>query len=376
VKHIKTVLILCLVSLMLFGCASNSAPEANAQTEAPEANTQTEAPEAADPSPSAVATEPEPTGTPLPPESDEEILPVSEFNAEKKTLYVTGSGSFDQTLVPEEIKDAKFLDVQSELFRLSVYLPILNVSADTLPAYVPSYIDRTDKSFRFIRSYLMENAPDLYPKEIAEKPIELRIRVDGEMRFEIKADHVLLRLNTKHWIRDEMYILALMNPSYIGWKHLGYAYCFGCCIDPYSELPQTLKITEKSPYYELCKNAGVDFEHLTEKDFRTIFDASSRICIDRGLSKWGSIDESEPLSTNAVYNAVGSYHPSETREQDELFTVFSASSFIARLTELYGFEAVTAFCFGQKTFEEAFGTDFDTAFNEWKNRLIETYPMN
>lgn len=353
-KHIKTVLILCLAALMLFGCASNSVPEA------------------ADPSLPAAEAEPEPTETPVSPEPEENVPPVSEFNAEKKTLYVTGSGSFDQTLVPEEIKDAEYLDVQSKLFHLSVYLPILNVSADTLPAY----IDRTDKSFRFIRSYLMENAQDLYPKEIAEKPIELRIRVDGEMRFEIGTDRVLLRLNTKHWIRDEMYIFALMNPPYIGWKHLGYAYCFGCCIDPYSELPHTLKLTEKSPYYELCKNAGVDFEHLTEKDLRTIFDAASRICVDRGLSKWGSMDESEPLSTNAVYNAVDSYHPSETREQDELFSVFSASSFVARLTELYGFEAVTAFCFGQKTFEEAFGTDFDTAFNEWQSRLIETYPMD
>ena len=36
-KHIKTVLILCLAALMLFGCASNHAPEANAQTEVPEA---------------------------------------------------------------------------------------------------------------------------------------------------------------------------------------------------------------------------------------------------------------------------------------------------------------------------------------------------
>ena len=117
---------------MLFGCASNSAPEANAQTEAPEANTQTEAPEAADPSPSAAATEPEPTEAPVPPEPEEDVPPVSEFNAEKKTLYVTGSGSFDQTLVPEEIKGAEYLDVQSKLFHLSVYLPILNVSADTL----------------------------------------------------------------------------------------------------------------------------------------------------------------------------------------------------------------------------------------------------
>ncbi len=364
-KHIKTVLTLCLAALMLLGCASNPAPEANAQTEAPNA---------ADPT--AAVTEPDPTEAPASPEPEEDVPPVSEFNAEKKTLYVTGSGNFDQTVVPEEINGVEYLDVQSKLFHLSVYLPILNVSADALPTYLPSYIDRTDKSLRFIRSCLIENAPDFYPAEIAEKPVVIRIRVDGEMRFEIETDHVKLRINNKHWNREQLYILALINPPYIGWKHLGYAYCFGCCIDPYSELPKTLKLTEKSPYYGLCKNAGVDFEHLTEKDFRTIVDAASRICIDRGLSKWGNIDESEPLYTNAIYNAIDSYHPSETREQDELFSVYSACSFIAQLTDLYGFEAVTAFCFGQKTFDEAFGTDFDTAFAAWQSRLIETYPMD
>ena len=163
-KHIKTVLILCLAALMLVGCASNPAPEA------------------ADPSPSVAAVEPEPTEAPVSPEPEEDIPPISEFNAEKKTLYVTGSGSFDQTLVPEEVKGAEYLDVQSKLFRLSVYLPILNVSADTLPAYLPSYIDRTDKSFRFIRSYLMENAPDLYTvmQILGEAETRRRIRALAE----------------------------------------------------------------------------------------------------------------------------------------------------------------------------------------------------
>ena len=62
--------------------------------------------------------------------------------------------------------------------------------------------------------------------------------------------------------------------------------------------------------------------------------------------------------------------------QDIRMSVLSASSFVAWLDRQYGFEPLTAFCFGQKTFDEAFGTDFDTAFSAWNEWIMETYPMD
>ena len=39
-------------------------------------------------------------------------------------------------------------------------------------------------------------------------------------------------------------------------------------------------------------------------------------------------------------------------------SVLMAASFVAWLDDMYGFEALSEYCFGQRTFDEAFGTDF------------------
>ena len=44
------------------------------------------------------------------------------------------------------------------------------------------------------------------------------------------------------------------------------------------------------------------------------------------------------------------------------------------LDDAYGFEQVSLFCFGQKSFEEAFGTDFQSAFDDWHAWIEQTYP--
>ena len=52
-----------------------------------------------------------------------------------------------------------------------------------------------------------------------------------------------------------------------------------------------------------------------------------------------------------------------------------AASFTARLSELYGFEAVSGFCFGKKSFEEATGREIKTEFEEWRSWILERYPL-
>ncbi|MBR0356355.1 MAG: hypothetical protein IJH54_02635, partial [Clostridia bacterium] len=62
-------------------------------------------------------------------------------------------------------------------------------------------------------------------------------------------------------------------------------------------------------------------------------------------------------------------------QEDASMSVYMAASFVAWLSDNYGFEAVSQFCFGQKTFEEAFGTNFEAAFDAWKAWIVDTYPM-
>ena len=57
-------------------------------------------------------------------------------------------------------------------------------------------------------------------------------------------------------------------------------------------------------------------------------------------------------------------------------SVFMAVSFVSWLNDAYSFENVSAFAFGQKSFEEAFGMDFATAFAAWKAWIVETYPLD
>ena len=51
-----------------------------------------------------------------------------------------------------------------------------------------------------------------------------------------------------------------------------------------------------------------------------------------------------------------------------------AASFLAWLDEAYGFEQLSLFCFGQKTFDEAFGMNFNIAYKNWRTWIIENYP--
>lgn len=301
-------------------------------------------------------------------------LPTVLYDAETKALVITGTDRYDEIEIPDAAEEAKTLDVQDDEFHLSAYIPLLRNGDEPLKTYLPAYINRTDKSIRFVRSYLKENAKSTYPKDLSDKMVEISIRDDSRLAYRNMQDRILLNLNDFYWHREELYLLTLMQTDHIGWAQFGYAWYLGSCVNPYSELTNTTKIDPNDsslPYYNLCLNAGIDFNQFTAADYRKMNDAISRICIERGLTGWGTAYESLPLSKTSLYaGKTGSIH------QDVLMSVCSATSFIARLDDLYGFEAVSAFCFGQKTFDESFGTDFNTAFDAWQAWIIETYPMD
>ena len=309
-------------------------------------------------------------------ESEEELkkqieLPTVLYDAETGVLVVTGTGDYDQAVIPDEAENAKTLDVQDDEFHLSVQISFLDTGGEPLKTYLPAYMDRTDRSLDLIKSYLKEHAGSAYPVESASKMADLSIRKGNKYAYSHETDRIFVNLRDYGWHREEIYLLALMDGKHMGWGQLGYAWYVGLVLDPYAEIamidfdPKTVE--ELPGYLRICSNAGMRFENLTGEDFRIQFDAVARYCIEKGLTGWGTAYESMPLATTRLCkNPV---------QEDASMSVYMAASFVARLVDTYGFEAVSEFCFGQKTFEEAFGTDFTTAFEAWKTWIAETYPI-
>ena len=309
-------------------------------------------------------------------ESEEELkrqieLPTVLYDAETGVLVVTGTGDYDQAVIPDEAENARTLDVQDDEFHLSVQISLLDTVGEPLATYLPAYMDRTDRSLGFIKRYLQEHAPGAYPAESAGKMVELSIRKGNTYSYRHETDRIFVNLRDYYWHREEVYLLALMDLKHIGWGQLGYAWYVGLMLDPYSEEatfdydPQTQ--AELPGYFRICANAGMQFENRTCADLRIQNDAVSRYCIEKGLTGWGTAYESMPLATTKLCkNPV---------QEDASMSVFMAASFVAWLSDRYGFDTVSEFCFDQKTFEEAFGTDFTAAFDAWKAWVVETYPM-
>jgi hypothetical protein len=79
----------------------------------------------------------------------------------------------------------------------------------------------------------------------------------------------------------------------------------------------------------------------------------------------GTAYESRPLKETALYHG-----PSKTLDPGNQMSVSMATSMIAWLSDQYGFETVTSFCFGNDSFEKCFGISFETAYENWSARII------
>lgn len=304
---------------------------------------------------------------PEPAYAEEDTLPSIEYDAKTQTIHVKGAEDYAALLFPDEVKKARVLEVQDDAFKLSAYLVILREYGLDEQRELPGMLDRTAKSLLFLRQYLRENAGAAYPSDLAELPVFFRIdRMYGYQRDE---EQITLMYNEIGTHREFLYLLALMDCSAVGWEHLGYAWYVGVCIDPYNEAVIQWPITPKLPYYTQCIAGGVDPANVTAADWRTAFDACARVCFEKGLTYWGSLCESKPVTAEPDFTRMQDKEPGDT-----LLTAFTAASFLAWLDEAFGFEQLSLFCFGHKTFEEAFGMDFQSAYEAWSNWIIQTYP--
>ena len=166
-----------------------------------------------------------------------------------------------------------------------------------------------------------------------------------------------------------VYVLSLLGNKAVQWKQLGYAWYLGYCIDPYNEElvgGEMNDSIEKAPYYEAYVRGGGGKELNTET-FRKLNDAASYVCLTQGMN-WGTPYESWALRKTGVYSG-----PAKVQDPGDDMSVMMATSFIAYLSDKYGFEDVSDFCFGMDSFEKTFGTDYQTAYSSWTEWILETY---
>ena len=300
-------------------------------------------------------------------------LPTVTYDPETKALVITGTDRYDETVIPDEAEEALTLDVQDDQFHMSVYIPLLQNGDEPLKTYLPSYIDRTDKSIHFLRGYLKENLGNAYPTDSADKMVEINIRKEDKYLYSNEPDRILLNLCNAYWHRDALYMYALMDTPHTAWGQIGFAWYTAVCVNPYTEMLALLDPSSTAPYSDLFDAAGGTYENATNDDLRIQFDVVSRYCFEKGLpsKRWGTVFESVPLNRTTPFSG-----SPETYEQDSSMSVIMAAAFVGWLDRQYGFEAVGNYCLEKMTFEEAFGTDVDTAFAAWKAWIIETYPMN
>lgn len=290
------------------------------------------------------------------------------YDKATKTMVIYGKDDTDLKL-PETVNEAKELDAQFDTFHAKVHLPVLKTGDEDLVTYLPAYLGRTNESLKFIRSFLKENCPDIDLANRAEKYVELSVLPDGDYTWNEVEDRIELEIGRFYWHREELYILSLLGNKSVQWKQLGYAWYLGGCIDPYNEELAAATFGDSlkdAPYYDaFIKGGGT--EDVTPENYRILNDAISYKCLTDGMN-WGTPYESWPLYKTGVYSG-----PKKLPGAENEMSVCMATSFMGYLSDKYGFDKVSDFCFNDKEFEEVFGVDWQKEYDTWSAWILETY---
>ncbi|MBR5948307.1 MAG: PT domain-containing protein [Clostridia bacterium] len=364
-KKLVTLVISALLATLFLGCTITQIVPlrpTKAPTEAP-TEVPTEAPT------------PVPTPRPL----------YSTYAPESKALFISGSSGYSELVLPEGAKEADSLYVDDDDFIINARLLKQYINGDE-PSNIElkDMIDRTDKSLAFIREYLSENASAVYPEDIAAKPVvfnfgssqfgwwveDERVYIGGEQSLYVSD--LRLTYSSIFSSRERLYVLALINSDSVGWEQLGFAQYFGDCVSPYGEQAHSVPlITPDMPFYDAAVRLGYsDDGENTPAIMRGIYDVIARAGFEYGLGNWGTTMTGKPVSYFVGYTR----KYAEVNSGDEKLSLAMAISFVAWLDGEYGFDALSRFCFGQMSFDEAFKTDYQTAFDAWRAYILETCP--
>ncbi|MBR5740262.1 MAG: zf-HC2 domain-containing protein [Firmicutes bacterium] len=290
------------------------------------------------------------------------------FDEASKTLVVYGKDDTDLKF-PKTLDDATAIDAQFDSFHLKANLNLFRTDGLEIGEFLPQYLGRTNESIKFIKDYIQENCPDVDIAERAAKYVDMNISTSGDYTWTEEDDRIVLDIGNFYWHREELYIFSLLGSKSIGWKQLGYAWYLGTCIDPYNEtLVQGTTGTdwENLPYYdEYVKGGGT--QSMTPENYLKLCDASACHVLTNGMH-WGTAYESWPITAVGTYNG-----PKKSVDPGNDMTVMMATSFIGYLSNQYGFDKVSDLCFSNKSFTEAFGTDWQTEYDNWSAWIMENY---
>lgn len=296
-------------------------------------------------------------------ESEKKVGVGYDWNS--KTVVVFGLGDRTYFAFPEELTEAKALDAQFDSFHLSAYLPTLKTD-EPLDAFLSGYLDRTLRSIEYLRAFLRTNCTDAYYADRINQYVELSISKHEILGWKVQDDRIMLEMGgSNSWYRDVLYVLSLIGNKKPEWKELGYAWYLASCVDPYGEKTIDAARLESSPCYEAYLRSGGSEEN-TPENWKLLYDAIAYTCLEQGMD-WGDSYESHPMKNIALFGG-----PSYNKDAGNEMSVIMAASFVGYLIHEYGFDRVSAFCFGRCSFAQAFGTDYETAYEAWGVRLNET----
>ena len=386
-NRIRFIVFCLLAALLLSGCnkgdVTPSGTTEHSETAAPTAPATEPATTAVGPTTAEPVTEPatEPTtaGPVTDPATSEPVTsePATEppspvtYDPDTRTWYVTGTTDYESLVFPAA-DNPGLLQVDDDDFTLIAGVQLLSRHNIDIPDGLPAFIARCGQSLSFLRSYLKENAGNAYPAA-ADLPVKWQFK--STIRDGFKKNSERIAVDTTSIDHREFYWLtALMEKGNTGWEQLGYIWYLATCLDPYCELQRIPVIDPASDalYTPICVRAGLDSGVLSPSQFRTFYDAVARYAFENGLTHWGAVCESLPVTAEPVYSRAGS---NKVNSGDDDLSAFMAASFVAWLDEQHGPGPLARFVFGQSTFEEAFGTDYDTAFGAWKAWIIAQYPL-
>lgn len=294
---------------------------------------------------------------------------VVNYDEQSKTVTVYGKDSTDFPELPAQLDEAKNLDAQFDSFHMSLYLPLLQTDGTPLDPFLRDFLGRTSSSIKFVRGYLSENCAEEYPAQRAGKYVDLKFLPGGTYTWSESEDRITLDVGREYWHAEELYILSLLGSDTVEWKQLGFAWYVTDCLDPYSKgaansLDENARSKLYQDMYETYRRLG-GTDEMTPGDYRALYDAVSYLCLTRYMY-WGTINESWPVSRTRMYSG-----PANSTDPGNKMSLSMATSFVAYLSDRFGFDRVSAFCFDQESFEQAFGTDFDTAYAEWSAHILE-----
>ena len=201
------------------------------------------------------------------------------YDEASKTMVIYGKDDTD-IKIPKTVNEANELDAQFDSFHVKVSLPILRTGGASLQEYLPKYLGRTNESLKFIREYMKENCENEGLIERADKYVDLSVMSQNEYVWSELEDRIELEIGAYYWHREEMYVLSLLGSKNVQWKHLGYAWYLGACIDPYSE---TFDISfsdhmDELPYFEAYTRGGGTKEP-GPRNYKILSDAISYMCL-------------------------------------------------------------------------------------------------